>query len=76
MQNILSCSDHKIAAIIYCDPADPVSGKNFLKYGDGFDNNERAITKFIEFARKFPTAKYINFYGKKSRQFLDRIYLE
>lgn len=62
-------------AIIFCDPPDQVSGNTALKYRK-IGNNQKSITSFLEFARKFPSAQYVNFYYRESRMFKERIYLQ
>lgn len=75
MQEILNSNEKKLAAFIFCDPPDPFSGKTCLAYRNGFDNTQKGIDKFLTFAAKFSTAQYINFYGKKSKSYLGRIYI-
>lgn len=74
MQKIIDSKEKKVVAIIICDPADPLSGNKALKYSY-IDCTTKGISKFLDFAVKFPTAQYINFYGRKSRAYIDRIYL-
>jgi len=74
MEKILNSKEKKVTAIIICEPPDPVSGNTALKYSF-IDCTPRGINTFLIFAAKFPTAQYINFYGKKSRNYLDRIYI-
>lgn len=74
MEKILKSKEKKVAAIIICDPPDPLTGRTALKYSH-IDCTPRGLNTFLNFAVKFPTAQYINFYGKKSRNYLDRIYL-
>lgn len=74
MQKIIDSKEKKVVGIIICDPADPLSGKTALKYSH-IDCTEKGISTFLRFAAKFSTAQYVNFYGKKSGKYLDRIYL-
>jgi len=67
--------EKQITAIIYCAIPQPVTGLQFLKYRN-IQNNDAAIAKFLLFAAKFSGAQYVNFYGKKSRAFIERIYLQ
>lgn len=75
MQDTFYCTEKKVTAIIICKPADPVSGKSALKY-TYVDNSQRnGVEKFLQFAKKFPTAVYVNFYSRKNAAYVGRIYL-
>lgn len=74
MEKIIDSKEKKVVGIIICDPPDPLSGKKALKYSH-IDCTHKGVGTFLRFAVKFPTAQYINFYGKKSGQYIDRIYL-
>lgn len=74
MEDILKSDESKVVGIIICDPADPISGNTALKYST-VDNSHKGLDRFLIFAARFPTAQYINFYGKKSRTYLGRIYI-
>lgn len=75
MQDTFYSTETKLRAIIICDPADPLSGNTALKYDYVYKSYWGGVNKFIEFAKKFPTAVYVNFYSRKSGNYLGRIYL-
>jgi len=60
----------KIIAIIYCTEKQ-VNGLQFLKYSH-VDNSEMGLKTFINFAKKFPGAKHVNFYNRKTTMFIEQ----
>jgi hypothetical protein len=64
MQYRLNTKEKKVIAAIYCDPPDPHSGKTFLYYYHVHNSDFNGVATFVQFAKKFPTSKYINFYSK------------
>lgn len=70
-----SSREQKLSAIIFCDPADPLSGKKALKYSYVHNTHFQGVNKFLQFAKKFPTAQYVNFYSRKTKNYLGRVYL-
>lgn len=75
MQDTFYTTEKKVCAIIICTPADPLSGRTALKYDHVQNSENTGVRKFLEFARRFPTAVHINFYSKIDRRYLGRIYL-
>jgi len=73
--NTFYSTEKKICGIIFCNPADPLSGKTALKYQWVHNSDQGGVSKFISFAKKFPTAQYVNFYSNKTGRYLGRIYL-
>jgi hypothetical protein len=65
----------QLTAIIYCEVPQPVTGNQFLKYRN-IENNNDAKSSFLLYASKFVGAQYVNFYDKKTRRFVERIYLQ
>jgi len=63
-----------LTAIVYCSEKQ-VNGEQFLKYRN-ISDTDTAISTFLLFAAKFPSAEYVNFYRKKDRTFKQRIYLQ
>lgn len=58
--------EHLYTAIIYCN-VPQVNGNQFLKYRR-IDN--RKLEAFEKFARQFPGAVHVNYYGGATRQFI------
>ncbi len=76
MQDTFYTTEKKVCAIIICNPADPHSGKTALMYAHVHNSENTSVKKFLQFAKGFPTATHINFYSKKDRRYLGRIYLQ
>jgi hypothetical protein len=68
-------TEKQLTAIIYCSIPQPVTGNQFLKFRN-ISNNNISKSKFLDFAAKFNGAEYVNFYGKQSKKFIERIYLK
>jgi len=68
-------TEKKVCGIIFCDPPDPLSGKKALKYQWVRNSPFIGVQTFLTFAKKFPTAQYVNFYSNKDGSYLGRIYL-
>lgn len=63
-----------LTAIIYCQ-VPQVNGSQFLKYRN-IKDTEAHRRRFVQFAAKFPGAKYVNWYNKKPRQYIGREYIK
>ena len=69
-------SGEKVTAIIITPDADPKNKPAAAKYSY-IDNSPKGVSTFMAFAnRKFPKATHVNFYCKKTGQFMERILLE
>jgi hypothetical protein len=64
----------QLTAIVYCS-VPQVNGNNFLKYRN-ISDTDKAKGKFLLFAAKFPGAEYVNWYDKKTKAFIERVYLK
>lgn len=62
--------EKSICAIIFCEKKQ-VNGKQFLKYHLN-DFEEKTISKFLNFAARFPGARHVNFYDG-SKNFIKQI---
>lgn len=74
MQDTFYSEEKNLIAIIFCEPVDPLSGKKALRY-KAYNTPSRGVRPFMEFAAKFPTAKYVNFYSKTTRLYCGRVYI-
>lgn len=63
-----------LTAIIVCNQPQ-INGAKFLKYRN-IINAPTARRRFENFAKKFPGASHINFYDKKTKQFIEQIKLQ
>jgi hypothetical protein len=75
MKDTFFSKEKKIVAIIYCNPADPLSGRSFLKYSYVDNVQGKGVSDFLTFAKGFHTAQYINFYSRVDGRYLGRINL-
>ena len=64
--------EYLFTAIIYCN-IKQVNGNQFLKYRRIDSRKPATVQKFEEFARKFPGAQHINYYGGISRTFKHQV---
>lgn len=62
-----------LTAIIYTGQPQ-VNGNQFLKYRK-IKNTDQHRARFLKFAAGFPGAKYVNWYNRKTRQYIGRDYI-
>jgi hypothetical protein len=75
MQDTFNSNEPKVAAIIFFDPPDTLSGKTAMKYSHVTNAKTNGVATFMRFVKRFPNARYVNFYSKATGVYLGRLYI-
>jgi len=76
MKDTFYSTEEKLSAIIFFDKDHPLYGGKPVKYEYVTNSKTLGVQTFVSFVkREFPDAQYINFYSRKTGNYLGRIYL-